>query len=84
MTIEKAVPAKAASGWLEVDARWLAGLFGLRATGEVRVVLGTIQVGVEGAGLTEGLVVEGSLATAFLPTGWRPKGGAKGAGSCDA
>ena len=75
MPIDKtAVGEKTPTGWLVVDSRWVAGLFGLSATGEVKVVLGKVHVAVQHPSLVAGQVIEGTLATAFLPTGWKPLG----------
>lgn len=73
MAIEKDV-VKLKTGWLEFDARWLASLFGLKATGEARVVLSKIQVGIEAADIESGEVLEGHFVPAIVPTGARPKG----------
>ena len=43
--LDGAAPSDAPAGWLEVDARWLASLWGLIATGEVKVILGKIHIG---------------------------------------
>lgn len=58
------------TGELEVAPEWLAGLFGLRYRGEVRVMLGKIYVSVQHPTLRPGQIVVGTLATAFVPTGW--------------
>lgn len=71
MPIES-TPETLPSGWLQFDARWLASLFGMQPTGEVRVVLGKIHVGVSHPELQPGQVVEGMLTHTFLPTGFRP------------
>ena len=60
------------TGWLEVDARWLAGLFGLQTTGEVKTILGKIHVGVRHPSLTNGQVVGGQFIPALVPTGFAP------------
>ena len=60
------------TGWLEVDARWLAGLFGLQATGEVKTILGKVHIGVRHLSLTKGQVVGGQFITALVPTGFGP------------
>lgn len=62
------------TGWLEIDARWLAGVFGLQATGEVKVILGKIHVGVRHPTLLKGQVVGGQFLTALVPTGFGPTG----------
>ena len=59
--------------WLEVDAGWLAGLWGLQGTGEVKCVLGKIHVGVRAQGVKRGEVLVGELAAAIIPTRVRPK-----------
>lgn len=56
-------------GWLEVNPTWVAGLWGLRATGEVRIVDGVIHVAVVGHGVRPGQVVVGMAATAVVPNG---------------
>ena len=65
--------AAASAGWLEVDARWVAGLWGLQATGEVKCVLGKIHVGVRHPELKPGQIIVGNLAHAIVPTGFSPK-----------
>jgi len=65
--------------WLEVDARWVAGLWGLRATGEVKCVLGKVHVGVLAPGARRGEVLVGELAQAIVPTRVRPKAPGEGA-----
>lgn len=62
------------NGWLEFDARWLAGLFGLQGTGEARVMLGKVQVGVLARDIKSGDVLEGHFMHAVVPTGVTPKG----------
>ena len=64
---------KPARGWLEIDARWLASLFGVQGTGEVRCVLSKIQVGIESTAITPGQIVEGHFMHAIVPTGVKPK-----------
>jgi len=59
--------------WLEVDSQWLAGLWGLKATGEVKCVLGKIHVGVRASGVRRGEVLVGEVGHAILPTRVRPK-----------
>ena len=60
-------------GWLHVDPSWLAGLWNLKATGEVRLVGGAIQVGVASPAIERGgQVVVGMIATAFVPTAVLP------------
>ena len=61
------------AAWLEVDSQWLAGLWGLKATGEVKVVLGKIHVGVRASGVRRGEVLVGEIGHAILPTRVRPK-----------
>lgn len=65
-------------GWLEVGPSWIAGMFGLKATGDARVdiLTGKLHVEVEDPNIKEGQVVEG-LANVFtgraiMPTGWKP------------
>lgn len=69
----KDAPTSVAGGWLEVDSRWLAGLWGLEPTGEVKCVLGRVHVGVRGLNVKPGQVVVGLLAHAVVPTGIAPK-----------
>ena len=59
------------AAWLEFDARWLAGQWGLQATGEVKVTLGIIHVGVQlpAEQFRRGEVVAGRAATAIVPQG---------------
>ena len=61
------------AAWLEVDSQWLAGLWGLKATGEVKIVLGKIHVGVRASGVRRGEVLVGEIGHAILPTRVRPK-----------
>ena len=65
--------------WLEIDAGWVAGLWGLRATGEVKCVLGKIHVEVLAPGARRGEVLVGELAQAIVPTRVRPKVPGEGA-----
>lgn len=73
MPIKSPMPETLPTGWLEVDPRWLATLFGAQATGEVRVILGKIQVGIAHPTLRPGQIVEGVGQHAFVPTGLRGK-----------
>ena len=74
MPIEKAAGPTIRRGWIEFDVTFLAQLFGLTPTGEARVVLGKIQVGVQDPRIpSEGAIVEGLLTHAIVPTGVRPK-----------
>ena len=61
------------AAWLEVDSQWLAGLWGLKATGGVKIVLGKIHVGVRASGVRRGEVLVGEIGHAILPTRVRPK-----------
>ena len=62
---------KTVAAWLEFDARWLAAQWGLQATGEVKVTLGIIHVGVflPASEFRPGEVVAGRAATAIVPSG---------------
>ena len=70
-----------AKGWLEFGAEWLGAIFGLKATGKVRVDMetGKVLVEIDDPKIKEdGQVLEG-IATTFqgpvtVPSGWRPKG----------
>lgn len=63
--------AKPIEGWLEVGPDWLAELWGLKATGQVKVIptggLPKIHVGVAGVAHA-GQIVTGLLARALVPT----------------
>ena len=63
--------AQTVPAWLEFDARWLAAQWGLQATGEVKVTLGVIHVGVQlpATQFRRGEVVAGRAATAIVPQG---------------
>lgn len=61
-------------GWLEVDATWLAQLFGCRAVGEVTIYLSKIRIRVESSQVTEeGELLEGVFLNALVPTGIQQK-----------
>ena len=79
MAVEGYSPKQTEQAWLEVDARGGAGLWGLRATGEVKCVLGKIHVGVLAPGAQRGAVLVGELAHAVVPTRVRPKAPGEGA-----
>ena len=61
-------------GWLEIDPRWVASLFGVQPTGEVKCVLGKVHIGIRAATITKGQVLEGLVAPAFVPMGLKVKG----------
>ena len=64
-------------GWLEIDVRWLAGLFYAEATGEAKVIPGVpmkIHVGIRSPAVpTKGAIMDGRLQQAFVPLGLAPK-----------
>ena len=61
-------------GWIEFDVTFLASMFGLKPTGEVKVILGKVHIGVEdGRVPADGAVLEGLVTHTIIPTGVRPK-----------
>ena len=73
MAVEGYSPKQTEQAWLEGDAGWGAGLWGLRAAGGGECVLGKIHVGVLAPGAQRGAVLVGELAHAVVPTRVRPK-----------